>query len=50
MVLDGEDYAMRLAMVREYLSIVAVKDASRAPIRPGASRRSCPGSPRWGAA
>ncbi len=31
MVLDGEDYPMGLAMVREYLSIVAVKDAYHAP-------------------
>ncbi len=31
MVLDGEDYPMGLAMVREYLSIVAVKDAHHAP-------------------
>jgi sugar phosphate isomerase/epimerase len=36
MVLDGEDYAMGLAMVREYLSIVAVKDAHHAP-RPAGS-------------
>jgi sugar phosphate isomerase/epimerase len=31
MVLDGEDYAMGLAMVRDYLSIVAIKDAYHAP-------------------
>lgn len=31
MVLDGEDYPMGLAMVREYLSVVAVKDAYHAP-------------------
>jgi sugar phosphate isomerase/epimerase len=31
MVLDGEDYSMGLAMVRRYLSIVAVKDAYHAP-------------------
>jgi sugar phosphate isomerase/epimerase len=31
MVLDGEDYPMGLAMVQEYLSIVAVKDAYHAP-------------------
>jgi sugar phosphate isomerase/epimerase len=31
LVLDGEDYPMGLAMVREYLSIVAVKDAYYAP-------------------
>jgi sugar phosphate isomerase/epimerase len=31
MVLDGEDYPMGLAMVRDYLSIVAVKDAYHAP-------------------
>lgn len=31
MALDGEDYPMGLAMVREYLSIVAVKDACHAP-------------------
>ncbi|MBI3989096.1 MAG: sugar phosphate isomerase/epimerase [candidate division NC10 bacterium] len=31
MVLDGEDYALGLAMVRDYLSIVAVKDAYHAP-------------------
>ncbi len=36
MVLDGEDYPMGLAMVREYLSIVAVKDAYHAP-RPAGS-------------
>lgn len=35
MVLDGEDYPMGLAMVREYLSIVAVKDAYHAPQPPG---------------
>ena len=31
MVLDGEDYPMGLAMIRKYLSIVAVKDAYHAP-------------------
>ena len=31
MVLDGEDYPMGLAMVRDYLSIVAAKDAYHAP-------------------
>ncbi len=31
MLLDGEDYPMGLAMVREYLSMVAVKDAYHAP-------------------
>jgi len=31
MVLDGEDYPLGLAMVRDYLSIVAVKDAYHAP-------------------
>jgi sugar phosphate isomerase/epimerase len=31
MVLDGEDYPMGLAMVRDYLSMVAVKDAYHAP-------------------
>jgi sugar phosphate isomerase/epimerase len=31
MVLDGEDYSMGLAMLRAYLSIVAVKDAYHAP-------------------
>ena len=31
MVLDGEDYPMGLTMVREYLSMVAVKDAYHAP-------------------
>jgi sugar phosphate isomerase/epimerase len=31
MVLDGEDYPMGLAMVREYLSIVGIKDAHHAP-------------------
>jgi sugar phosphate isomerase/epimerase len=31
MVLDGEDYAMGLAMVREYLSVVGVKDAVHTP-------------------
>jgi sugar phosphate isomerase/epimerase len=31
MALDGEDYPMGLAMVREYLSIVGVKDAYHAP-------------------
>jgi len=31
MVLDGEDYAMGLAMVLAYLSIVGVKDAVHAP-------------------
>ena len=31
MVLDGEDYPMGLAMVRDYLSLVAVKDAYHAP-------------------
>jgi sugar phosphate isomerase/epimerase len=35
MVLDGEDYPMGLAMVREYLSIVGVKDAYHAPQSPG---------------
>jgi len=36
MVLDGEDYPMGLAMIREYLSIVGVKDAYHAP-RPAGS-------------
>lgn len=31
MVLDGEDYPMGFAMVRDYLSIVGVKDAYHAP-------------------
>lgn len=31
MILDGEDYPMGLAMVQDYLSIVAVKDAYHAP-------------------
>lgn len=31
MLLDGEDYPMGLAMVREYLSMVAAKDAYHAP-------------------
>jgi sugar phosphate isomerase/epimerase len=31
MVLDGEDYPMGLAMIREYLSIVGLKDAYHAP-------------------
>lgn len=31
MALDGEDYPMGLAMVREYLSIVGIKDAYHAP-------------------
>jgi sugar phosphate isomerase/epimerase len=31
MLLDGEDYPMGLAMVQEYLSVVAVKDAYHAP-------------------
>ncbi len=31
MVLDGEDYPMGLAMVRDYLSMVAVKDAHHTP-------------------
>jgi sugar phosphate isomerase/epimerase len=31
MLLDGEDYPMGLAMVREHLSIVAVKDACHSP-------------------
>jgi sugar phosphate isomerase/epimerase len=31
MVLDGEDYLMGLAMIREYLSIVGLKDAHHAP-------------------
>ena len=35
MLLDGEDYPMGLAMVRVYLSIVAVKDAYHAPQPPG---------------
>ncbi len=36
MVLDGEDYPMGLSMVREYLSIIAVKDAYHAPQPAGA--------------
>ena len=31
LMLDGEDYPMGLAMLRDYLSIVAVKDAYHAP-------------------
>ncbi len=30
-LLDGEDYAMGLALIRDYLSIVAIKDALYAP-------------------
>ena len=31
MILDGEDYDMGLAMVRDYLSIIGIKDAFHAP-------------------
>jgi sugar phosphate isomerase/epimerase len=35
MALDGEDYGMGLAMVRDHLSIIGIKDALHAP-QPGA--------------
>lgn len=37
LVLDGEDYPMGLAMVREHLSIVGLKDAYHAPQPPGSA-------------
>jgi len=44
MLLDGEDYPMGLAMLREHLSIVGVKDAYHAP-RPAGSQP--PFAPRF---
>jgi sugar phosphate isomerase/epimerase len=42
LALDGEDWVMGLAMIRDYLSVVGVKDAFYAPQPPGRTPRYIP--------
>ena len=42
LVLDGEDYEMGLSMIREYLSVVGIKDAYYAPLPEEHAQRYTP--------